>query len=566
MIAAMRSDRVISTIDFHTAGIGMRLLTSGLGRLPGATIGAKRRFFQEHHEDLRTGLCLEPRGHRSLLIAVMTEPVTPGAHFGLFFIYPGGYYVSCGEGTIGAATVAIETGMVPRLGAETPVVIDTEAGAVETLARVDGDRVREVTLRWTPSFVVAAGQRVEVESVGEVLVDVAVGAGNVFAIVEARTVGVAVRRELAKRIAQRGMAVHEAVNAQLEMNVPGLGKASVDNVLVHELPDGAGVSPNALVWGPGQVDAAPCGSGTCARMALFHHRGLMEVGGTDHEPRSPGPRLHGAHRERDRGRGPPAILPEITGTSYLTGFSQFLFDRRIRCGPATSSRGDRVKTLVLGGGVVGVTTAYFLAKAGHEVTLVEEKDALGLEASSGNAGIIAPGHSFAWASPRAPRHAVGVAARRRDARSASGSRPTLGLYTWGLRFLRECTADRARRNTLIKLRLCQYSQAVMNELVRAERIEYHAIAKRRALSLPRRGRARGGHEEDGAARRARPEAGDSRRARRRQARSGLRAGQGKIAGAIRDVGDSSGDSRLFVENLARVCARSSASAVKLGRA
>src|SRR5689334_23611709 len=85
---AMRSDRVISTIDFHTAGIGMRLLTSGLEKLPGATIGEKRRYFQEHHDDLRTGLCLEPRGHRSLLIAVMTEAVTPGAHFGLFFIYP----------------------------------------------------------------------------------------------------------------------------------------------------------------------------------------------------------------------------------------------------------------------------------------------------------------------------------------------------------------------------------------------------------------------------------------------------------------------------------------------
>ena len=103
----MRSDRVLQTIDFHTAGIGMRLLTSGLGRLPGRTIGDKRRWFQERLDHLRTGLCLEPRGHRGLLIAVMTEPVTPDAHFGLFFIYPGGYYVSCGEGTIGAATVSI---------------------------------------------------------------------------------------------------------------------------------------------------------------------------------------------------------------------------------------------------------------------------------------------------------------------------------------------------------------------------------------------------------------------------------------------------------------------------
>ncbi len=322
----MRSDRVLGTIDFHTAGIGMRLLTSGLGRLPGSTMGEKRRFFQGQLDHLRTGLCLEPRGHRGLLIAVMTEPVTPGAQFGLFFIYPGGYYVSCGEGTIGAATVAVETGMVARQGAETPVVIDTEAGVVETIARSDGDRVREVTLRWTPSFVALPGQSVEVEGVGEVPLDIAVGAGNVFAIVEARHLALTVRRELAKRIAQRGMAVREAINAQLHVDVPGLGKTSVDNVLVHELPDAGGVSPNALVWGPGQVDAAPCGSGTCARMALFHHLGLMAVGSTFTSQGLLGLSFTGRIAGLSEVEGRRAILPEITGTAYLTGMSQFLFD------------------------------------------------------------------------------------------------------------------------------------------------------------------------------------------------------------------------------------------------
>ncbi len=82
-----------------------------------------------------------------------------------------------------------------------------------------------------------------------------------------------------------------------------------------------------------------------------------------------------------------------------------------------------MKTLVLGGGVVGVTTAYFLAKAGHEVTVVEEKDALGLEATAGNAGIIAPGHSFAWASPRAPRM-LWQSLRGGETPSAYGWRPT----------------------------------------------------------------------------------------------------------------------------------------------
>jgi proline racemase len=322
----MRADRVISTIDFHTAGIGMRLLTSGLPPLPGTTIADKRRWFQEHLDDLRTGLCLEPRGHRGLLIAVKTEPVTPGAKFGLFFIYPGGYYVSCGEGTIGAATVAIETGMVPRTGAETRVLIDTEAGPAETLARSEGDRVREVTLRWTPSFVALADQTVEVDGVGEVALDISVGVGNVFAIVEARRVGVAVRREHVARIAQRGMAVREAVNAQLHVDVPGIGKTSVDNVLVHELPDAGGVSPNALVWGPGQVDAAPCGSGTCARMALFHRRGLMGVGASVVSRGLLGLDFTGRIAGETRVEGRPAILPEITGTSYLTGMSQFLFD------------------------------------------------------------------------------------------------------------------------------------------------------------------------------------------------------------------------------------------------
>jgi proline racemase len=322
----MRADRVLTTIDFHTAGIGMRLLTSGVPRLPGATIADKRRWFQEHLDDLRTGLVLEPRGHRGLLIAVMTEPVTPDAAFGLFFIYPGGYYVSCGEGTIGAATVALETGMVARQGGETQIVIDTEAGPVDTVARSDGERVRDVTLRWTPSFVVLADQVVEVESVGEVPLDIAVGVGNLFAIVEAERLGIAVRREQVKRIAQRGMAVRDAVNAQLRVEVPGIGKTAVDNVLVHELPDAHGVSPNALVWGPGQVDAAPCGSGTCARMALLHRRGRLGVGGRIVSRGLLGLDFTGRIAGETTVEGRPAILPEITGTSYVTGFGQLVFD------------------------------------------------------------------------------------------------------------------------------------------------------------------------------------------------------------------------------------------------
>jgi D-amino-acid dehydrogenase len=222
-----------------------------------------------------------------------------------------------------------------------------------------------------------------------------------------------------------------------------------------------------------------------------------------------------------------------------------------------------VKTLVLGGGVVGVTTAYFLARAGHEVTLVEEKDGLGQEATGGNAGIIAPGHSFAWASPRAPRM---LWQSLRGAETAIRVRLTADprLYAWGLRFLRECTSERARRNTLIKLRLCQYSQSVLDEVVRTEGIEYHAIHKG-ALYL---------HRDP-----AELEAGIKKMAllaEHGQKQEILDASgvarlepafepvKDRIAGAIRDLGDSSGDSRVFVEELARVSRAKHGVTIKLG--
>jgi proline racemase len=322
----MRTDRLFTTIDFHTAGIGMRLLTAGLPRLPGDSIAAKRHHFAEHLDHVRRGLCLEPRGHQSLLIAVLTEPVTPGADFGLFFMYPGGYYVSCGEATIGAATVAVETGLLPRRGEATPVVIDTEAGPVQTVARLRDGRVCEVTLRWMPAFVVQPAQVVKVAEVGEVPLDIALGAGNVFALVEAPALGLAVRRERAGEIAARGMAVRQAIAEQLPVRVPGHGAAAVDNVIVHELPDARGVSRNALVWGPGQVDPAPCGSGTCARLALLHHRGRLRVGDTMVSEGLLGLSFLGRIAGEAEVAGCPAILPEVTGTAYITGTSQFLFD------------------------------------------------------------------------------------------------------------------------------------------------------------------------------------------------------------------------------------------------
>jgi D-amino-acid dehydrogenase len=222
-----------------------------------------------------------------------------------------------------------------------------------------------------------------------------------------------------------------------------------------------------------------------------------------------------------------------------------------------------MRVLVLGGGIAGVTAAYFLAKDGHEVTLLEEQAGVGRDASAANAGIIAPGHSFAWASPKAPgmllRSLLGH-------ETAIRVRPRLdpALIVWGLRFLRECTAARASRNTIIKLRLCQYSQAVMTDLVSAEGIEYHAV-NRGALYLYRDPR----ELEAGVRKMAllaehgqRQEVLDPGQVARLD--PAFEPVRDRIAGAVRDLGDSSGDSQLFTETLARICRDKLGVTVRLG--
>jgi D-amino-acid dehydrogenase len=135
-----------------------------------------------------------------------------------------------------------------------------------------------------------------------------------------------------------------------------------------------------------------------------------------------------------------------------------------------------MRVVIIGAGVVGVTTAYELHRDGHEVIVVDQASAAGEETSWGNAGLLAPGHSYTWASPAAPR-ILAKSLVSRDQALRFTPRPELELYRWSALFLRNCTAQRARTNTLRKLGLCSYSLGRLHEITQETAIEYDGIKR-----------------------------------------------------------------------------------------
>ncbi len=211
-----------------------------------------------------------------------------------------------------------------------------------------------------------------------------------------------------------------------------------------------------------------------------------------------------------------------------------------------------MRVVVMGGGVVGVTAAYELQKDGHEVVLIERNSAVGDETSWGNAGMIAPGHSFAWSSPTAPFVLLkSLFSKNQALRFTPSADPR--LWTWSLQFLAQCTESRAARNTLRKHRLAGYSQSVLQETLKSESIEYDRNARgilyfyRSQASLDRGVAHMKILADDGQQMRT------LSRAEVIALEPSLASAQHKIAGGIYCPTDETGDCSKFTKALAEIC-------------
>src|SRR5688572_4318815 len=208
----MRAARYFAAVDSHTEGMPTRVVTGGVGPIPGATMLERKAHFEAHMDDLRLLLMREPRGHSAMSGAILQPPTRDDADWGVLFIEVSGCLPMCGHGTIGVATVLVETGMVPVAEPETVVRLDTPAGLVVVRVAVQDGRAVGVTLRNVPAFLAASDRTVDVPGLGSVTYDMAFG-GNFYAIVDAASVGLAPDPARAQELIDAGLAIMAAINA-----------------------------------------------------------------------------------------------------------------------------------------------------------------------------------------------------------------------------------------------------------------------------------------------------------------------------------------------------------------
>ena len=323
----MNFSRTYTTVDAHTAGEPLRIVTAGIPRIPGSTILEKRRWVDENLDDVRKALMWEPRGHADMYGAYLTEPVTPKADLGVIFMHNEGYSDMCGHGIIALATVAVAQGLVQVNEPETRIGIDSPAGFIEAFAEWDGFKVGRVRFNNVPSFLYKRDLTVHTPSFGSVTVDIAFG-GAFYAYLDGVQVGLSVTKENYRALIALGDEVKKAVSAEIEIQHPRIPELNrLYGTIIDGPPQNQGsTQANVCVFADREVDRSPTGTGTAGRVAQLYARGQLtenetlvneSIIGTIFTGRVVG---HTQIGEFD------AVIPEVSGKAAITGFNQWVID------------------------------------------------------------------------------------------------------------------------------------------------------------------------------------------------------------------------------------------------
>lgn len=318
ILTMIKQETYIQTIDAHTMGEAARVVIDGIPEIHGNTMMEKKKFMQSNMDHIRKLLMHEPRGHLNMFGAIITKPCNAECDLGVLFMDSGGYLNMCGHGTIASVTLAIDNGLIDK---KERVLLDTPSGCVECYVTYNGDKVKEVSFINVPAFLLEKDVNVLVEDIGPVKMDIAFG-GSFFAIVDAKQFDLELTIDEQAKIASIGMAIRKSANEQLHISHPEISEIDTIDLVEFSLKVDTNHYKNTVVFGDGQIDRSPCGTGTCAKLSTLD----LELGERIIQESIIGSRFIGTVVDYTKVGDYRAIIPKITGSAWITGIHKFLLD------------------------------------------------------------------------------------------------------------------------------------------------------------------------------------------------------------------------------------------------
>ena len=332
----MRATKVITAVEAHAEGEGGRVITAGLPHLKGASVKEKMLYMHAHHDDIRTLMLQEPRGNPALCCNAIVPPCHPEAEAGFIIMEQTEYPPMSGSNTICVVTVLLETGVIAMQEPVTHLTLEAPAGLIKVEATCKDGKVERVKFLNVPAFAVHLDVPLDVPGYDTITADIAWG-GMFYVIADAAQFGLELTSSEGFEMVKACEAMLAASRKQYPVTHPVDPEFSGPTISQLTLPpdqdghDGiSAVSVSGGAYKPGGItgalDRSPCGTGTSAKMAVLHAKGLLAQG-QDYVNAGP---LRTTFTGRIEGTTKigsyDAIIPSISGRGWISGMSQYLLD------------------------------------------------------------------------------------------------------------------------------------------------------------------------------------------------------------------------------------------------
>lgn len=324
----MRLENLVTVVGCHAEGEAGRVITGGVLPPPGATLFEQKQWL-EGHDELRRRLIYEPRGGAFVHVNLVVPAKSSGADAGFIIMEPTDYPPMSGSNAMCVTTVLLETGMFPMTEPVTSLTLEAPGGLIEVAAQCREGKCERVAVTNVASFAALLGAPLEVEGLGTLTVDIAYG-GAFFCLVDAAGLGFRITPDEARELVEVGERIKAAARAAFPVVHPE--NAGIEGVTFTQFTHpvervGARmVARNTVVISPGKLDRSPCGTGSSARLAVLHAKGLVRPQDSLVSTSVIGSEFHCDIVGTGTVGGLASVIPRISGRAWITGLHHYGVD------------------------------------------------------------------------------------------------------------------------------------------------------------------------------------------------------------------------------------------------